>query len=106
MAHQTGQDNTYARRKRQNAEIVKEEDTMHKKCADPQKVQYIEKTTSSAEEDNWDYNRIPRINDKEQKKDFYNATLLVNNVPIKFIIDSGSPVTLIPECLFNNIITI
>ena len=69
------------------------------------RVQCIEKTTSSAEEDNWDYNRIQRINDKEQKKDFYNATLLVNNVPTKFIIDSGSPVTLIPECLFNDITT-
>ena len=31
---------------------------------------------------------------------------MVNNVPIKFIIDSGSPVTLIPECLFNDITTI
>ena len=97
MAHQTGQDNTYARQKWQNAEIVKKEDTM-KKCADPRKeFNTFEKTTSSAEEDNWDYNRIQRTNDKEQKKDFYNATLLVNNVPIKFIIDSGSPVTLIPE---------
>ena len=36
VAHQTGQDNTYARRKWQNAEIVKEEDTM-KKCSDPRK---------------------------------------------------------------------
>ena len=36
MAHQTGQDNTFARRKWQNAEIVKEEDTM-KKRTDPQK---------------------------------------------------------------------
>ena len=36
VAHQTGQDNTYARRKWQNAEIAKEEDTM-KKCVDPQK---------------------------------------------------------------------
>ena len=75
-------------------------------CRSTKRVQYIEKTTSSAEEDNWDYNRIQRINDKEQKKDFYNATLLVNNVPIKFIIDSGSPITLIPECLFNDITTI
>ena len=108
VAHQTGQDNTYARRKWQNAEIAKEEDTMKKwtLCRSTKRVQYIEKTTSSAEEDNWDYNRIQRINDKEQKKDFYNATLLINNVPIKFIIDSGSPVTLIPECLFNDITTI
>ena len=36
VAHQTGQDNTYARRKWQNAEIAKEEDTL-KKCVDPQK---------------------------------------------------------------------
>ena len=63
-------------------------------------------TTSSAEEDDWDYDKIQRINDNKQKKDFYNATLLVNNVPIKFIIDSGSPATLIPECLFNDITTI
>ena len=28
---------------------------------------------------------------------------MVNNVPVKFIIDSGSPVTLIPECLFSKI---
>ena len=75
-------------------------------CRSRKRVQYIEKTTSSAEEDNWDYNRTQRRYDKEQKKDFYNATLLVNNVPIKFIIDSGSPVTLIPECLFNDITTI
>ena len=67
-------------------------------CRSTKRVQYIEKTTSSAE-DNWDYNRILRINDNKQKKDFYNATLLVNNVPIKFIIDSGSPVTLIPESI-------
>ena len=75
-------------------------------CRSTKKVQYIKKTTSSAEGDNLDYNRIQRMNDNEQKKDFYNATLLVNNVPIKFIIDSGSPVTLIPECLFNDITTI
>ena len=36
VAHQTGQDNTYARQKWQNAEIVKGEDTM-KTCADPRK---------------------------------------------------------------------
>ena len=31
---------------------------------------------------------------------------MVNNVPINFKIDSGSPVALIPECLFNDITTI
>ena len=76
-----------------------------KMCRSTKGVQYIEKTTSSAE-DNWDYNRIQRINDNKQKKIFYNATQLVNNVPIKFIIENGSPVTLIPECLFTDITTI
>ena len=64
------------------------------------RVQYVDTTTSPAEEDNWDYDRIQRVENTKQKKGFYNATLLVNNVPINFIIDSGSPVPLIPECLF------
>ena len=35
--------------------------------------------------------------------DFFTLTALVDNRPIKFIIDSGSPVTLIPKSLFNGI---
>ena len=65
------------------------------------RVQYVDKTTSSAEKDKWEYDRIQRVDNTKQKKCFYNATLLVNYVPIKFIIDSGSPVTLIMECLFS-----
>ena len=34
---------------------------------------------------------------------FYTKTLLVNNRPIKFIVDTGSPVTLIPKLKFNRI---
>ena len=74
-----------------------------KMCRSMRRVQYVDKTTSSAEEDNWDYVKIQRIENTKQKKGFYNATLLVNNVPIEFFIDSGSPVTLIPECLFSGI---
>ena len=74
-------------------------------CTSTKRVKYIEKRTSSAEEDNWDYKGIQRIDDNKQEKDFYKATLLVKNVPIKFIIDSGSPQTLFPECLFNDITT-
>ena len=33
--------------------------------------------------------------------DFFTLTALVNKRPIKSIIDSGSPVTLIPKSLFN-----
>ena len=35
--------------------------------------------------------------------EFFTLTALVNNRPIKFMIDSGSPVTLIPKSQFNNI---
>ena len=34
---------------------------------------------------------------------FYTRTLLVNNRPIKSIVDTGSPVTLIPKLKFNRI---
>ena len=37
---------------------------------------------------------------------FYTITLLVNTRSIKFIVDTGSPVTLIPKTTFNNITTI
>ena len=56
----------------------------------------MDKTTSSAEEDNWDYDKIQKINNNKKKNDYIYVTLLVNNAPKKFIIDSGSPVTLIP----------
>ena len=59
-------------------------------CRSAKRVQCIEKTTSSAEEDDWGYDKIQRI----------------NNVLIKFITNSGSPVTLIWECLSNDISSI
>ena len=37
---------------------------------------------------------------------FYTATLVVNNRPIKFIIDTGSPVTLIPKTRFTEVTAI
>ena len=66
------------------------------------KIQHIERKPSSAEEDNWNYNKSQEIN-KNYKKFFYNITLLVNERPIKFTLDSGSPVTLITHCLLNKI---
>ena len=72
-------------------------------CRIPRRIQHLEKTTSSAEEDNWDYDKIQKINNNKKKGEYIYVTLLVNNVPIKFIIDSGSPVTLIPQSLFNDI---
>ena len=72
-------------------------------CRIPKRIQYVDKTTSSAEEDNWDYDKIQKINNSKKKNDYIYVTLLVNNVPIKFIIHSGSPVTLIPQRLFNEI---
>ena len=73
-----------------------------KMCRLPRKIQHVDKASSSAEEDNWDYNKIQSINNKK-KGNYFHVTLLVNNASIKFIVDSGSPVTLIPQRLFNEI---
>ena len=64
---------------------------------------------TSAEQDNWTPSKIHSINNtvhstRQIYKDgqpFFTVTVLVNNRPIKFIIDSGSPVTLIPKQKFN-----
>ena len=76
------------------------------------KVNHImEEETKIANEDDWTPNTILSVNQKihstrsvnSNGPDFFTTTALVNNRPIKFIIDSGSPVTLIPKPLFNNI---
>ena len=83
-----------------------------KYCRTNKKINRIqEHGTSSAEEDDWSPNTIHCINQKihstrqlnKDGSDFFTLTALVNNRPIKFIIDSGSPVTLIPKSLFNRI---
>ena len=63
---------------------------------------YVVKTSSSADDDHWEYNKMQSINNKK-KGHYFHATLLVDNVPIKFRLDSGSPVTLIPQRLFSDI---
>ena len=70
-------------------------------CRIPKRIFYVDKTTSSAEENNYYYDKIQKINKSKKKNDYIYVTLLVNNAPIKFIIDSGYPVTLIPQRLFN-----
>ena len=70
-------------------------------CRLPKKIQHVDKASSSVDEDNWDYNKIQSVNNNKKGKDFFHTTLLVNDVPIKFIVDSGSPVTIIPQRLFN-----
>ena len=81
-------------------------------CRTNKKINRIqEQETSSAEEDEWPPSTIHCINQKihstrqvnKDGPDFFTLTALVNNRPIKFIIDSGSPVTLIPKSLFNGI---
>ena len=66
---------------------------------------------SSAEDDDWSPNTIHSVNQKvhstRQSKrngsEFFTIIALVNNRPIKFIIDSGSPVNLFPKSQFNGI---
>ena len=81
-------------------------------CRSNKKINRIqEHGTSSAEEDDWSPNTIHCINQKihstrqlnKDVSDFFTLTALVDNRPIKFIIDRGSPVTLIPKSLFNRI---
>ena len=67
----------------------------------------------SADEDEWTPDKIYSIQQKhnsmgtrcKNRPPFYTKTLLVNNRPIKFIVDTGSPVMLIPKIKFNNITT-
>ena len=74
------------------------------------KHNHPESEASSAEEDEWSPHRIHLItimvhSIKQNTKDgqpFFTTTALVNNRPIKFIIDSGSPVTLVPKHIFNH----
>ena len=79
-------------------------------CRTNKKINRIqEHETSSAEADDWSPNTIHYISQKihstrqmsKDGPDFFTLTSLVNKRPIKFIIDSGSPVTLIPKSLFN-----
>ena len=74
------------------------------------RINYIhEEMASSAEEDNWTPNRLHLIKKTinstsatgQKNENYYTKTLMVNKRPIKFIIDTGSPVTLIPLAKFN-----
>ena len=78
-----------------------------------QKMKHIhpESEASSAEEDEWSPNKIHLItrtvhSTKQNTKDgqpFFTTTALVKNRPIKFIIDGGSTVTLVPNQIFYQI---
>ena len=83
-----------------------------KYCRTNKRVNHVQDDdASSAEEDDGSPNTIHSINHKvhstrQIKKNgptFFTLTALVNNRPIKFIIDSGSPVTLTPKSQFNRI---
>ena len=75
-------------------------------CRASKEVNHImEEETSSAGEDDWTPNKIYSVKQKihstrsinNNGPEFFTVAELVNNRPIKFIIDSGSPVTLIPN---------
>ena len=83
-----------------------------KYCRTNKRINHIQDDeASSAEDDDWSPNTIHSVNQKvhathQTKKngpEFFTITALVNNRPVKFIIDSGSPVTLIPKSQFNGI---
>ena len=81
------------------------------KSARKMKHIYPESEATSAEEDDWSPNKrhfitITVHSTKQTTRDgqpFFTTAALVNNCPIKFIIDSGSPVTLLTKQMFNKI---
>ena len=84
-------------------------------CRANRKVNHlIEGETSSASEDHWTTNTIHSVKQKirwtrsmnRNGPEFFTITALVNNRPIKFIIDSGSSVTLILDSRKLNEITV
>ena len=81
-------------------------------CRANKRVNHLmEGETSSAGEDDWTPNTIHSVKQKihstrlmsSNGPEFFTITALVNNRPFKFIIDSGSPVTLIPKSQFNKL---
>ena len=79
-------------------------------CRTNKRVNRIQKhETSSAEEDDWSPNTIHSVNQKtlstrQMNKDvpeFLTLMALVNNRPIKFKLDRGSPVTLIGKFVIS-----
>ena len=83
-----------------------------KSCRSNKKIYHIQdEETGSAEKDECAPVTIHSIEQKIHSTqptsisgpEFFTLKALVNNGPINFIIDSGSPVTLIPKSLFDNI---
>ena len=81
-------------------------------CRTDKRVNRIrEHETSSAEEDDWtiqsEHNPFRKQEDpfntpnEKGRPEFFTLTALVNYRPIKFIIDSGSPLTLVSNSQYN-----
>ena len=91
---------------------MRKESHFAKCCRTSKRVNHImEEETSSANEHDWTPNTIHSVKQmihstlsvNNNGPDFFTITALLNKRPIKFIFDSGSPVTLIPRSLFNNV---
>ena len=80
-------------------------------CRSMKKIEHIAEEEDSADEVDWTPDKIHSIQQKihslatnnKNGRQFYTATLLFNNRPIKFTIDTGSPVTLIPKSKLNKV---
>ena len=73
-------------------------------CRSARKINHIaDEETYSADEADWVQDRLHSIQQKihpmgtksKNRLSLYTKTLLLNNQPIKFIVDTGSPATLI-----------
>ena len=82
---------------------LQEERTLREDVSYSQRVQHVDKAAPPVKEDNRDYDKTQETNHNKKKGDYLYVTLLVNNTPIKLIIESGSPVTIIPHRLFHEV---
>ena len=90
-------------------------DTIPNAAAQGKKINHIaEEEADIANEDDWTPDRKHSIQQKihslatknKNGPPIYTATLLVNNRPIRFIINTGSPVPLIKKSKFNKVTTL
>ena len=99
MVNQTGHWNTFSQHGEHNATTARKWDTSPK-CVNPKSSGGYKKNhqRTATPSHNTEIDHIQSVNGIN-RIDFYKAILLVQGQPIEFIIDTGSPVTIIPPII-------
>ena len=101
--HRNGPDSIYAPQNPRSVETARREETTKRCVVVPKKynmwieqLHHLKKISEITTK-----SKNPKHKQQQKERRLHHVTLLVNNAPIKYIIDNGSPVTLIPQHLFN-----